>query len=148
MAGKRKQSVMRSSDDLAAEFENAAALRIAATIKSFPDGQYTVRYPGGESRVLRFTTVRRGKSHGAVVIGYQLKTGGFLDFGWLFRDGMTFFPQFKEEQDPARLERIVMAVQRVVEDPESARVESVASVKPAEPVVLGKLLPWPWPKVS
>ena len=44
MSGKQKKRVMKSGDELAAEWENAASLRTAAKHKSFLDGLYVVGY--------------------------------------------------------------------------------------------------------
>jgi hypothetical protein len=85
-----------------------------------PDGRYTVVYPTGDYRTLRFKTPPAGKSlAGKQIISFK-QGKDYVGFAFLFNGQPKFWNKFKAQNIPDRLQKIERAVQRVLADPEQA----------------------------
>jgi hypothetical protein len=85
-----------------------------------PDGRYTVVYPTGDYRTLRFQTPPAGKSlAGKQIISFK-QGKNYTGFAFLVNGRVHFWSRFKDQNVPDRLQKIERAVQRVLADPEQA----------------------------
>lgn len=83
------------------------------------DGMYTVVYPNGEHRTLRFETQSRGNLAGSTIISFR-DGSEWTGFGFLAAGQVKFWKRFAAMNDDVRLARIRKAVATVLGDPAAA----------------------------
>lgn len=83
------------------------------------DGMYTVVYPSGDYRTLKFKTQSRGNLAGSTIISYR-DGSDWTGFGFLAGNEVKFWARFRQMNDEIRLARIGKAVATVLRDPAAA----------------------------